>query len=158
MRAFPAALLVIGLLASAAQAELLNGPAAALDGRTIAIAGEAIRLLDIDAPDPGQACRDATGADYPCGERARAALAEILDGGPVACDWAVRDADGLKLARCMLGNADVARRMLELGWAVPARDCKCETYRDAAQRAEASRRGLWQGGFAMPWDWRTPSP
>jgi len=158
MRTLPLAVLFAALLWFPVAAEVLKGSAAALDGRTIAIAGMQIRLLDIDAPDRNQPCRDTAGVEYRCGERAEAALAEILDGGPLACDWAQRDLQGRKLARCTLGETDVGRRMVELGWAVPDRDCKCETYREAATRAEAAHRGLWQGEFEMPWDWRADAP
>jgi hypothetical protein len=37
-----------------------------------------IRIFGIDAPEPGQTCKDAQGLSYPCGRIARDAMAELL--------------------------------------------------------------------------------
>jgi endonuclease YncB( thermonuclease family) len=155
----PLFLLLFALASPAtAFAELLNGSAAAIDGRTIAVGGVPVRLLDLDAPEPAQHCRDAAGADYGCGERALAELAALVEKTLVVCDWANADAAGRKLARCTIEGRDLALPLLERGWALPDRDCKCETYRDAAVRARTARRGLWAGSFDLPWDWRARHP
>jgi succinoglycan biosynthesis protein ExoI len=52
--------LLLGLLiASSAWADTLSGRATLLDGDTIEIAGERIRLHGIDAPESGQQCQNA---------------------------------------------------------------------------------------------------
>ena len=108
----------------------------------------------MEAPAAGQLCRDPGGADYPCGERAAQALADHLGQRRVVCDWAVEDRDGRKLGRCSVADHDAGRWLVEQGWAVPDRDCKCETYRAAAARAKTRGAGLWAGQFDMPWVWR----
>jgi len=102
-----------------------------IDGSTIEINRQRIRFLDMDAP-----------ADH-LGQRT------------VVCDWSVRDRDGRKLARCSLADHDAGLRLVEQGWAVPDRDCKCETYRAVAARAKNRGVGLWAGQFDVPWVWRT---
>ena len=62
----------------------INGPARVIDGDTIDIAGESIRLHGIDAPENAQTCI-ADGVTWPCGKRATAALVEFIDGAPVSC-------------------------------------------------------------------------
>jgi endonuclease YncB( thermonuclease family) len=150
--------LLLVILAGGARADSLEGAARAIDGRTIAVEGERVRLLDLDAPEPEQLCRDAAGQDYACGARATSGLAALLRRGKVDCAWDRRDADGTRLGRCTLAGADLALPLLEQGLALPARDCKCEVYRDAAAVAEAHRLGLWSGAFEMPWDWRAAHP
>ncbi len=51
----------------------ITGPARIIDGDTIDIAGERIRLHGIDAPESGQTCV-ADGVTWPCGQSATAAL------------------------------------------------------------------------------------
>jgi endonuclease YncB( thermonuclease family) len=136
-----------------AYAEILKGTATVTDGDTIEIHGQAVRLLDMDAPELEQLCRDAGGADYRCGERAAAALSYFVERQQVTCDWANRDRQGRRLGRCTAAGQDLGLWMVEQGWALPDRDCKCETYRAAAERAKARKLGLWSGAFEMPWDW-----
>jgi len=144
--------------ATPAYAEILKGTAAVTDGDSIEIQGQTVRLLDMHAPEPEQLCRDADGADYRCGERAAAALSDFLEQQPVTCDWAYLDRQGRRLGRCTAAGQDLGLWMVEQGWAVPDRDCKCETYRAAAERAKARKVGLWSGSFEMPWNWRAQTP
>jgi endonuclease YncB( thermonuclease family) len=137
-----------------AQAEILKGTASVIDGDSIEIQGQTVRLLDMDAPEPAQLCQDSGGADYRCGERAAAALSDFLGQQQVTCDWANLDRQGRRLGRCTAAGEDLGLWMVEQGWALPDRDCKCETYRAAAERAKTRKLGLWSGSFEMPWDWR----
>lgn len=133
---------------------MLAGVATVVDGGTIEIDGQRIRLLDMDAPVADQLCQDTGGADYPCGRRAARELADHLGEGRLVCDWAIEDRDGRKLGRCSLEGHDAGLWLIEQGWALPDRDCKCETYRAAAARAEQQGLGLWAGSFVPPWVWR----
>jgi len=125
-----------------------------IDGDTIEIHGERIRFLDMDAPERGQLCQDASGADYRCGQKAALALSDFIGQRTVTCDWSKHDRYGRVLARCTVGGQDAGLWLVEQGWAVPYRDCKCELYREAAARAAAGRLGMWAGAFVMPWEWR----
>jgi endonuclease YncB( thermonuclease family) len=142
------------LAGSAQAADPIIGIASVIDGDTIEIHGQRVRLLDMDAPEGRQLCQDATGADYRCGQRAAIALAGFLDRRTVSCAWSEIDRYGRILARCIVGAQDAGLWLVARGLAVPYRDCKCETYRAAAERAKAQRLGLWAGEFAMPWEWR----
>jgi endonuclease YncB( thermonuclease family) len=149
--------IAVALLAQAmtpAHAEILKGRASVTDGDSIEIHGQAVRLLDMDAPEPEQLCRGADGTEYRCGERAASVLSDFLAQREVTCDWANLDRQGRRLARCTIAGQDLGLWMVEQGWALPARDCKCETYRAAAERAKTQKLGLWSGFFDMPWGWR----
>jgi endonuclease YncB( thermonuclease family) len=133
--------------AEPAHAEILMGVATVIDGDSIEIDGQRVRLLDIDAPESAQLCRDAGGAGYPCGQRSAEALSDFLQQRKVTCDWSHLNDDGWHLGRCVASGQDIGLWQIQQGWAIPARDCKCETYRAAAVEAKAKRLGLWAGLF-----------
>ena len=55
--------------------------------------------------------------------------------------------------RCFAGKTDIAQALVAQGLAVAYRRYS-EDYVDAEDRAAAAERGMWQGPFDMPWDWR----
>ncbi|WP_368413408.1 thermonuclease family protein [Dongia sp.] len=146
------ALLLIVLPASAS-AETLTGIASVIDGDTIEIHGQRIRLHGIDAPESSQTCNDATATPYRCGQKAALALAEQIDGQPVACD--VRDVDryGRLVAVCFAESQDINAWLVASGLAVEYRKYSLD-YVGQEATAQAARIGLWSGSFVMPWDFR----
>lgn len=58
------------------------------------------------------------------------------------------------LARCSVGGDDIALWLAEGGWVFPYRDCKCEIFRGAVDRAKAAQFGIWSGDVQEPWEWR----
>ncbi len=123
-----------------------------LDGDTIEIAGQRIRLHGIDAPEGRQACRDADGL-YLCGDEATAALTRFLAGRNVACEPRDRDRFGRIVARCLVQGQDIGAWMVRQGNALAFRRYSLDYVADekAAERAKA---GMWRGDFQPPWDWR----
>jgi endonuclease YncB( thermonuclease family) len=125
-----------------------------IDGDTLEIHGERIRVLDIDAPESRQTCTAADGNEWRCGQKAALALSDWIGAQTVTCETTKLDRYGRHLARCTVGGQDIATWLAENGLAVPYRDCKCEVVREAADRAMNSKAGIWSGMFQMPWDWR----
>jgi hypothetical protein len=80
---FGLALGVIALLATAAVADTFTGRASVIDGDTIEIHGQRIRVFDIDAPESGQACIKENGEELRCGQQAAlrlgTSMAHMLD-------------------------------------------------------------------------------
>lgn len=144
-----AALLLLPLPALAQQT--VSGPARAIDGDTLEVQGQRIRLLGIDAPESGQACRDAQGTPYPCGERARMAMAQMIAGQQVSCTVERADRYGRGLAVCRAGGLDLNAEMVRRGAAVAYIDRR---YQAQEQEARQARRGIWAGAFERPEDWR----
>jgi endonuclease YncB( thermonuclease family) len=153
MRLTLAAILCM-LVTSAAQAETIAGRASVIDGDTIDIHGERIRILDIDAPEGRQTCQTQDGVEWRCGQKAAPALSDWIGARPVTCETDKLDKYKRHLARCTVGDADLGEWLAARGWAVPYRDCKCEVIRSAANHAKAQQLGVWAGMFMLPWDWR----
>jgi endonuclease YncB( thermonuclease family) len=133
---------------------VLIGTANVIDGDTIVIAGQRIRIMDVDAPESAQNCTSADQSDWPCGVAAAGALATMVKNKRVSCRAVGRPSRGLQLARCAAEGVDVANWILAAGWAVPAQHCKCEIARELANRAESAGHGIWGSTFQLPWDWR----
>jgi endonuclease YncB( thermonuclease family) len=130
-----------------------GGPVRVVDGDTLRIGERRIRLHGIDAPERAQSCTDASGQSYRCGEAATAALTRLLGGRQPACVERDRDSYGRSVAVCAVDGRDLNRAMVAEGWAVAytryARD-----YEGDEAAARRARRGLWQGGFERPDQYR----
>jgi endonuclease YncB( thermonuclease family) len=131
----------------------LSGPAWVLDGDTIIVAGERIRLYGIDAPELDQTFWY-EGQTLPCGAMALAALEALTAGVNLRCEVVERDRHGRLVAKCFSPNGiDIGRRLVLSGWALAYRQYSLD-YVDAEDMARAAERGLWRGTFQKPWMWR----
>jgi len=63
----------------------LMGKSEIVDGDTIKISGESIRLEGIDAPEKKQECKDSEGRNYSCGIVATKALKAKIGSNSVIC-------------------------------------------------------------------------
>ena len=141
-----------GGVAAATQGRVLSGRARVVDGDSLALVGERIRLHGIDAPESAQTCI-AGGARWRCGERAERALRERIGGRMVACEERDVDRYGRIVAVCRAGGEDLNAWMVESGFALAYRRYS-RAYVDEEAAAKRARRGLWRGDFVAPWDWR----
>jgi endonuclease YncB( thermonuclease family) len=153
-----AALLAIALVsfpAIAQQGTTIIGRPTVVDGDTLEIRGERIRLGGIDAPESRQTCKDQAGATYPCGRRAAAALDEFTAGqGQITCVVSSKDRYGRFIAECFKGRININALMVTAGWAIPYRRYGGDRYATHEASAKAARRGVWQGEFVEPEDFR----
>ena len=122
----------------------------ATDGDLLRVGNQRIRLIGIDAPELTQTCRDARGGTWDCGRAAKARLAELVAGGNVSCTARDTDHYGRTLASCSAGGIDLGRAMVRDGLALATDD----RYWHAQTAARVARRGLWQGDFETPQEWR----
>lgn len=145
-------LLLFFLLPTMVRADVA-GPAKIIDGDTLEIAGQRVRLYGVDAPEADQVCRNKHGKPYDCGTNAIRTLALIVGGKKVSCAEQGKDEDGTVLAVCRLGRFDLGMQMVQMGWALAVPETG-QAYRRAELAARAVPEGLWKGGFDAPWDWR----
>lgn len=131
----------------------LAGPARVIDGDTLAIGGQRVRIIGVDAPETRQICRNAARQGWPCGVEAAEAMRAHLGQDPVSCRLAGRDRYGRDLGECALEGHDLGSWLVRQGWAIPFGDRR-KVYEAQRRAAQASRRGLWAGPFDRPADWR----
>ncbi len=148
MRALIAALC---LLATPVLADV-TGPARVIDGDTLEIQGERIRLHGIDAPESRQLCR-LDGQPWQCGKNATNALAEKIARRSVTCEDLGRDRYKRIIARCAVAGEDIESWMVQQGLALAYRRYSLD-YVDEEADAQAARRGIWASEFVKPWEWR----
>jgi endonuclease YncB( thermonuclease family) len=133
--------------------EVAVGIASVVDGDTIEIHGERIRLFGIDAAETRQSCEDASGKPYRCGQQAALALADRINQKSIRCEGRTRDRYGRLVAICYLGDEDLDAWLVSQGLALAFR--KYSTlYVPEEDAARAAKRGLWAGSFEEPWEWR----
>lgn len=113
-----------------------------------------IRLTGLDAVEYRQDCGRPDGTRWACGREARTALGQLAGRGPLHCELAARDAYHRTLAECRTrpfpDGVDLGAEMVRQGWAVATTDA----YMIEEAEAQAKRRGIWQGSFVTPAEWR----
>lgn len=129
------------------------GHASVIDGDTIEIAGQRIRLHGIDAPESAQHCLDADLRIFRCGQDAANALDHMINDRLVRCEQLGRDRYNRIIARCFLGELDLNEAMVRSGHALAYRRYSSD-YVGAEAEARSSGAGMWRGDFVSPWDWR----
>lgn len=145
--------LVIALAGSAAPTPVMTGRVSVIDGDTIEMHGQRIRLFAMDAPEGGQSCEDAEGRRWRCGQAAASALDQMTRGQTVSCAPRDRDRWGRVVAVCHVGALDLGASMVRNGLAVAFRRYGRD-YVTHEEQARAERRGMWAGRFTSPQDWR----
>lgn len=126
----------------------VSGRAFALDGDTIRIGENRIRLKGIDAPELNQSCMR-NGTPILCGEKARDTLLGMILNRHVECRVSGRDRYQRLLARCFVDGEDIGARMVSDGLAVAYGD-----YRILETKARLQGKGIWSTTFDRPQEWR----
>lgn len=152
MAAVAAMLMAASQAAITAEAVTVTGMAKAIDGDTLEIRGQRVRIQGIDAPETGQTC-DLVSRTIPCGQEATEALARKVGRNQVTCTGTERDRYDRLIAVCLVGGIDVGGWLIEQGRAVAflkySRD-----YVAVERRAKEKKAGIWSTTFLMPWDYR----
>ena len=135
----------------------IAGPAGSvriIDGDTLEIAGERIRLWGVDAPERDQSCEDVAGRSYACGQRAKDALSDLVGGRTVTCNERDIDRYGRTVAQCSADGEDLGRRLVREGHALDYTRYSRGAHLPDELRARRATAGVWQGSFTRPEDWR----
>ena len=145
--------LATSFLMSASADEVLTGRPRIIDGDSLEINGQQIRLEGIDAPEPMQKCKDSGGDFYWCGQSATVALAVQIGRSNVVCKSASRDRYGRLLATCRKGDTNLNEWIVRRGWAIAYRRYSTRYIKTESQ-ARITKQGLWSGKFIKPEQWR----
>lgn len=128
------------------------GRAKVHDGDSIRIDDYKIRLEGIDAPELKQRCGRKKNST-PCGIEARDALRGLVKGKTVRCTVTGKDRYKRLLAHCWAGEVNINGWMVSQGHALAYR-AYTPRYVPEEVQARVQRKGIHNGYFQEPWEWR----
>ena len=133
--------------------KIIRGSAKIIDGDTIHIGKNKIRLHGIDAPEIDQTCFFKK-QKWNCGIESKSVLTKlILDEKNVECT--INDIDRYKrfIAICFINEININKYMVAEGWAIAYRHYSLDYIRDE-ELAKKNKLGIWKGEFEEPYLFR----
>lgn len=147
---------LIMLCVAACATYVIEGDSRIIDGDTIKVGTEKIRLTGIDAPETAQTCK-CNGKKTFCGKEATQALKDFIGDDEIFCNARKRDGYGRLLGTCFIERngekIDLNRWMVQNGHAVAYRNYS-KAYVPEEDEARELKKGVWACKFQMPWDYR----
>ena len=119
---------------------------AVVDGQTLRLRENSVRLLGVVAPMRGQQCLGASGDRFDCGAAASEALAELVRGHAVVCQLDGRDDAGFPQGYCEAGGLSLNRAGVSAGWARADRHVPDLADQEAGARTQ--HLGIWRASGA----------
>ncbi len=137
------------------ESQIIYGTARVIDGDTIEINHNRIRLIGIDAPESKQKCLDKNYFEYLCGEVSTAFLKKLIDDQTVECSSGGKDIYQRYLGNCKLGKININYEMVKNGMAIiyNLKDADDEL-KNLESTAQNKKLGIWQGAFEEPKSYR----
>lgn len=131
----------------------VQGTAHVHDGDTVTVAGVKIRLFGVDAPEMDQSCEMPDGSDWACGVWSRDQVRAAVKGRDLRCVRQDTDRYGRMVARCYLGDQDLAQRLVQDGIVFSYASFSKDYIVDEKAAAVAGR-GLWRAKTMTPAEFR----
>ena len=149
------AIILLSLIILTAEAPAqTSGQAIVIDGGTVEIHGARIRIWGIDALESAQTCQTAAQERYRCGEQAASELRAFIARRPVTCVEVDRDRYKRAVAVCTVDGVELARWLVQNGYAIDRPRYSLGNYSLAQSEAKRARKGVWAGSFVEPWRYR----
>ena len=141
--------------------KIISGIAKVIDGDTIKIKNNKIRLFGIDAPEGKQKCQKpwlsisflTFKKNYQCGKISTNILKNKINNKFIICKSTNKDRYNRFIAECYKDKKNINRWMVLNGYAVAYRKYS-KKFVSQENLAKKDKLGLWAGTFEMPWDWR----
>ena len=133
-------------------AKTINGKPRIVDGDTIHIKSNKIRLHGIDAPETKQTCK-INNEDWYCGKQSTKELKNLINNRKVEC--IVNDIDRYKryIAICSVNDIIINQWMVRNGWAIAYRYYSKDYVVDE-EYARDNKLGIWKSEFVEPYTFR----
>lgn len=147
------AIVICAFPTTGGHAASVSGTAVIVDGDTLWVGSDEIRIHGIDAAETAQKCQLPKGT-WDCAKAASDALAAITDGKTVTCQGSERDQYGRLIARCSTEvEPDIGAKLVASGlaWAFVKYSAD---YIDLEMRPRRQKVGIWQSKTQPPWEYR----
>ena len=140
---------------------IISGIAKVIDGDTIRIKKNKIRLFGIDAPEKNQQCQKSwlsisfitLNKNYQCGVISTDKLKNKINNKFIMCKSNNKDRYNRFIAECYKDKTNINRWMVLNGHAVAYRKYSKKFILDE-DYARINKKGLWSMKFDYPWDYR----
>lgn len=133
----------------------LTGIARVVDGDSIFVDKNEIRLFGLDAPEYRQTCFNAKNQEYDCGKLSTKFLKKLINGKKVSCFYAEKDVYNRFLAKCFLGKISINHEIVKNGMAVIYDfNVASDEIIKIENQAKIQKLGIWQGTFELPKQYR----
>ena len=139
-------------LSTVSSGKTIFGKAKVIDGDTININKNKIRLHAIDAPETNQTCKK-NSKDWNCGVESTNFLKELIDNNKIECITKGKDRYNRFIGICYKDNLDLNSAMVLNGWAIAYRYYS-KDYIEEEEEAKRDKKGIWIGDFEEPYLFR----
>ena len=133
-------------------AKSINGKPRIIDGDTIHIKSNKIRLHGIDAPETKQTCK-IDNEEWYCGKQSTKELKKLINKQNVEC--VINDVDiyNRYVAICYVDEININQWMVKNGWAIAYRYYS-KDYINEEEYADDNKLGIWKSKFIEPYLYR----
>jgi endonuclease YncB( thermonuclease family) len=132
-----------------------SGKAYAIDGDSLKVAGNEVRLFGIDAPEYSQKCLNSDNIEYACGLMAKKYTSDLVKNQEVTCYYHIKDFYNRYLAKCYIYGLEINKELLKNGMAIIYNYQETDGEAKALEKqARDAKIGIWQGAFEDPKDYR----
>lgn len=123
-----------------------------IDGDTMEVRGETIRLFAVDTPELGQPWWGDDDQHQDAGQLAKNALERLVKGKRLSVRVLREDKYSRSIAIVKVDGRDVGRSLVSqgFGFASPG----STRYKRTQASAKRRNKGFWRGELQMPWDYR----
>ena len=135
-----------------AYGKTIYGKAKIIDGDTIHINNNKIRLHAIDAPETKQKCKK-DGIKWNCGLESSRFLKDLIGNDQIRCNTKGKDRYNRFIAVCFKNDTDLNSAMVINGWAIAYRYYSLD-YIKEEKIAKSKKVGIWIGEFQEPYLFR----
>ncbi len=144
--------LILITLSTVLSSKTIFGNANVIDGDTIHINKNKIRLHAIDAPEINQTCNKNSRV-WNCGVESTKFLKELIGNNKIECITQGKDRYNRFIGICYKDNLDLNSEMVLNGWAIAYRYYS-KDYVEEEEKAKQEKRGIWIGDFVEPYLFR----